>query len=157
MARALDGLKRRTNRPMVSIGMRARERRKAMAIVIPKPSYEPMADTMRRARTLLRMNQFELSMALEQSPQAIGQIEQTRSYPSRELVDRFAELFEVNLEVYAWARDPANADSLPGLLGLVPLHIVRLYERRLVDAAVRSGRSRPIERKSSFEDLPSIV
>jgi transcriptional regulator with XRE-family HTH domain len=116
-----------------------------------------MAATMRRARTLLRMNQLELSLALQQSPQAISQIEQRRGYPSRGLVDRFAELFEVNLEVYAWARDPANADSLPGLLGLVPLHIVRLYERRLVDASVRNGHSRPVGRKSSFENLPSIV
>jgi transcriptional regulator with XRE-family HTH domain len=128
-----------------------------MAVVVPKPSYEPMAAAMRRARTLLRMNQIELSLELKQSPQAISQIEQTRSYPSRELVDRFAELFAVNLDVYAWARDPANADSLPGLLGLVPLHIVRLYERRLVDASVRNGYARPLVRKSSFENLPSIV
>ena len=128
-----------------------------MANILPKPRYEPMAATVRRARTLLRMNQAELSKALKSGGQSISQIEQTRRYPSRELVDRFAELFQVNLDVYDWARDPANADSLPGLLGLVPLHIVRLYEKRLVDASVREGRSRPVPRKSSHEDLPSIL
>jgi hypothetical protein len=103
------------------------------------------------------MNRTELSEALDTAKHAIGHIEQARRYPSREMVDRFAERFQVNLDVYAWAMSPANADALPGLLGLVPAHIVRLYERRLVDASVREGRSRPLRRRSSFDDLPSIV
>jgi transcriptional regulator with XRE-family HTH domain len=127
-----------------------------MAVALPKPRYKPMAATMRRARTLLRMSQEELSEALQINRQSIGQIEQTRSYPSRCLVNRFAERFLVNLDVYDWARQPSSAESLPGLLGLVPLHIVRLYERRLVDASVRDGRSVPLHRKSSFDNLPSI-
>jgi len=127
-----------------------------MAVLLQNSKYEPMATAVHRARKLLRMNQDELSDTLEVNRQSIGQIEQMRRYPSRRLVNRFAELFDVNLDVYAWAREPTNADSLPGLLGMVPLHIVRLYERRLVDAAVRSGRSRRMLRKSSLENLPSI-
>jgi transcriptional regulator with XRE-family HTH domain len=123
----------------------------------PKPSYEPMAATVLRARKLLRMSQVELSDALKADLEAIGQIERTRRYPSRELVEHFEDLYNVNLEVYAWARKQANAESLPGLLGLVPLHIVRLYERRLVDTSVRNGHGRLARRKSSYEGLPSIV
>jgi transcriptional regulator with XRE-family HTH domain len=128
-----------------------------MATFEAKTRYEPMAKTMRRARLLLRMNQHQLSRALNVSSGSIGQIETARRYPSRELVERFAERYAVNLHVYDWARAPADADALPGLLGLVPAHIVRLYERRLVDTSVREGRSRPLSRKSSLEDLPSIV
>ena len=127
-----------------------------MAITTQKPIYTQMAETMRRARTLLSMNQSDLSEALEVARQSIAEIEQTRRYPSCKLVDRFVERFDVNLHVYNWARDPSNEEALPGLLGLVPLHIVRLYERRLINAAVRAGRSRPLSRKSSFTDLPSI-
>ncbi len=127
-----------------------------MAVLPPNSAYEPMATAVHRARKLLRMNQNELCDTLEVNRQSIGQIEQMRRYPSRRLVNRFAELFDVNLDVYAWARAPANADSLPGLLGMVPLHIVRLYERRLIDAAVRSGRSRRLPRKSFVENLPSL-
>ena len=83
----------------------------------------------------------------------------TGSYPqsARDVVERFADRYQVNLDVYDWARGPVNADALPGLLGLVPAHIVRLYERRLIDTAVREGRTRLLPRKSSFADLPSIV
>jgi transcriptional regulator with XRE-family HTH domain len=123
--------------------------RNPMATTEPKPTYEQMSATIRRARLLLRMNQADLCTALNIGRQTIAQIEQTRRYPSRKLVDRFAQQFQVNLYVYDWAREPANADGLPGLLGLVPLHIVRLYERRLIDASVRDGRSRPLRAKSS--------
>ncbi len=121
-----------------------------------KPTYVQMATTIGRARLLLGMHQPDLSEALDIALPTIAQIEQVRRYPSRELVDRFAERFAVNLYVYDWARGPHNADALPGLLGLVPLHIIRLYERRLVAASVREGRSRPLPRKSSFDNLPSI-
>lgn len=122
-----------------------------------KPRYEPMAATMQRARMLLHMNQRQLCRALDLNSQAINYIERARMYPSRTLVERFADRYQVNLDVYDWARSSENADVLPGLLGLVPAHIVRLYERRLVDASVREGRSRPLNRKSSFADVPSIV
>jgi transcriptional regulator with XRE-family HTH domain len=128
-----------------------------MGVVQAKTRYEPMAATVLRARKLLRMSQVELSEALKIDRQSIGQIERTRRYPSRSMVEQFAELFDVNLEVYDWARNPANADALPGLLGLVPLHIVRLYERRLVDASVRNGHARPVGRKSSSERLTSLA
>jgi transcriptional regulator with XRE-family HTH domain len=128
-----------------------------MPSTAPVPRYEQMAATMRRARFLLHMNQTELCDALGLGKQSIAQIEQTRRFPSRKMIDRFAEYFQVNLYVYDWARDPSSAADLPGLLGLVPLHIARLYERRLVDNAVRGGRSRPLRRSSSFGDLPSIV
>jgi transcriptional regulator with XRE-family HTH domain len=121
-----------------------------------KPRYEPMAATMRRARLLLHMTQSQLSEALEVNRSAVNYIESARSYPSRVLVERFADRYQVNLDVYDWARRSENADLLPGLLGLVPAHIVRLYERRLVDASVREGRSRPLKRTSSLADLPSI-
>jgi len=116
-----------------------------------------MAATMQRARMLLHMNQRQLCRALDLNSQAINYIERARMYPSRTLVERFADRYQVNLDVYDWARSSENADVLPGLLGLVPAHIVRLYERRLVDASVREGRSRPLNRKSSFADVPSIV
>jgi DNA-binding XRE family transcriptional regulator len=128
-----------------------------MPTIKPKPAYVQMAATFAQVRLLLHMNQFDLSVALSAPLQTIAQIEQTRRYPSRTLADRFAELYDVNLYVYDWARQPSSADGLPGLLGLVPLHIVRLYERRLVDAAVRERRSRPLRRKSSYDNLPSIV
>ncbi len=122
-----------------------------------KPQYEPMAATVRRARMLLHMSQSQLSAAMELNSKAVSFIECARSYPSRALVERFADRYQVNLDVYDWARSSENADLLPGLLGLVPAHIVRLYERRLVDASVREGRSRSLKRTSSLVDLPSIV
>jgi transcriptional regulator with XRE-family HTH domain len=122
-----------------------------------KPRYEPMAATMRRARMLLHMNQRQLCRALEVHCMAINYIERARAYPSRPLVERFVDLYHVNLDVYDWARSSENADVLPGLLGLVPAHIVRLYERRLVDASVREGRSRPLKGKKSVAELPSLV
>ena len=123
----------------------------------PNSSYEQMAATIRRARMLLCMSQGDLCSALNVGRQTIAQIEQTRRYPSPKLVDRFAQQFQVNLYVYDWAHEPAESKALPGLLGLVPLHIVRLYERRLIDASIRAGRARPLLRKSSLDDLPSIV
>ena len=127
-----------------------------MSTTAQKIRYEQMAGTIRRARLLLCMNQGELSQALNLTRQSISNIEQMRGYPSRKVVDRFAELYQVNLDVYDWARNPTSAESLPGLLGLVPLHIVRLFERRLVDASIREGRARRLPRKTSSEKLPSI-
>ena len=146
----------RSNASVASRPFRRSITHNPMAITTQKPIYTQMAETMRRARTLLSMNQSDLSEALEVARQSIAEIEQTRRYPSCKLVDRFVERFDVNLHVYNWARDPSNEEALPGLLGLVPLHIVRLYERRSINAAVRAGRSRPLPRKSSFDDLPSI-
>jgi transcriptional regulator with XRE-family HTH domain len=154
----------RTFAPVASLGSGiVLEEHKLMAVALPNPVYAPMAAAIHRARKLLHMKQEELSEILKVSRQWVGQVEQMRRYPSRRVLNQFAELFDVNLDVYVWARDPVNADSLPGLLGMVPLHIVRLYERRLIDAAVHSGRSRRLERKSSrlerqsfFDDLPSI-
>ena len=116
-----------------------------------------MAATMRRARSLLRFNQRDLGKSLHLARHVIPHIEQTRKYPSSDLINRFEERFQVNLYVYNWARAPQSADGLPGLLGLVPLHIIRLYEKRLVASAVSEGRDRPPRRRSIFEDLPSIV
>jgi transcriptional regulator with XRE-family HTH domain len=128
-----------------------------MPTTLKNTKNEAMAATMKRARMLLHMKQGELAETLGFRPQMFTSIETGRAYPSRVVVERFAERYEVNLDVYDWARGPANADALPGLLGLVPAHIVRLYERRLIDTAVREGRTRRLPRKSSFADLPSIV
>ena len=57
--------------------------------------------------------------------------------PISRLVERFADRYQVNLDVYDWARSSENADLLPGLLGLVPAHascVVRAATRRRIGA-----------------------
>ena len=130
---------------------------KTMPTMLRKTKNEAMAATMRCARLLLHMKQGELAATLGFRPQIFTCIETGRAYPSRNVVDELRPALRGEPGRLRLGRGPANADALPGLLGLVPAHIVRLYERRLIDAAVREGRTRRPPRKSSFAELPSIV
>lgn len=72
--------------------------------------------TVRHLRQSLCMTQQQMADALGVTNVHLSHIENSKSFPSQDLMNRFREAFEVDLYILAWCSDEENVKQIPQAL-----------------------------------------
>ena len=72
-----------------------------------------VGNTARKLRESLGLTQQEMADSLGITNVHLSHIENSKSFPSQDLIDRFRELFELDLYILAWCSDAANEERIP--------------------------------------------
>lgn len=81
-------------------------------------------------RESLHLTQQEMARELQITNVQLSLIENSKSFPSRALIDRFRDKFEVDLYILAWCRDQTSANKIPASLRRPAAELARAWEER---------------------------
>jgi transcriptional regulator with XRE-family HTH domain len=84
----------------------------------------------RELRESLHLTQQEMARELEITNVQLSLIENSKSFPSRALIDRFRNKFEVDLYILAWCRDADNETKIPASLRKPAAELAKAWEER---------------------------
>jgi len=84
----------------------------------------------RELRESLQLTQQEMAHELGITNVQLSLIENSKSFPSRALIDRFREKFEVDLYILAWCRDASAASRIPASLRRPAGELAKAWEER---------------------------
>lgn len=84
----------------------------------------------RELRESLQLTQQEMVRELGITNVQLSLIENSKSFPSRALIDRFREKFEVDIYILAWCRDEDAADRIPRSLRGPAAELARAWDER---------------------------
>ena len=93
--------------------------------------------TARQLRESLRLTQQEMADALGVTNVHLSNIENDKSFPSQDLIDRYREKFEVDLYILAWCRGEANEERLPPSLRKPAAQLAKAWEQRFEEVVKR--------------------
>jgi transcriptional regulator with XRE-family HTH domain len=102
-----------------------------------------VGNTARQLRESLGLTQQEMADSLGITNVHLSHIENSKSFPSQDLIDRFRDRFEVDLYILAWCSDKTNEERIPLSLRKPAAQLARAWERRLVNI-VKSHRKSEI-------------
>jgi len=85
----------------------------------------------RELRESLELTQHEMARELGITNVQLSLIENSKSFPSRALIDRFREKFEVDLYVLAWCRDESGAGRIAPSLRRPATALAEAWNARL--------------------------
>jgi len=98
-----------------------------------------VGNTARQLRESLGFTQQEMADSLGITNVHLSHIENNKSFPSQDLIDRFRDRFEVDLYILAWCSDTTNEERIPLSLRKPAAQLAKAWERRL-EKIVRSHR-----------------
>ncbi len=84
----------------------------------------------RELREALHLTQQEMARELAITNVQLSLIENGKSFPSRALIDRFREKFEVDLYILAWCRDENAGNKLPASIRQPADQLARAWQER---------------------------
>lgn len=90
-----------------------------------------VGNTARKLRESLGLTQQEMADSLGITNVHLSHIENSKSFPSQDLIDRFRELFELDLYILAWCSDAANEERIPVPLRKHAAQLAKAWECRL--------------------------
>jgi len=97
----------------------------------------------RELRESLRLTQQEMARELGITNVQLSLIENSKSFPSRALINRFREKFEVDLYILAWCRDEAGNNNIPPSLRQPAAELARAWDERFKTVVKRYRRPQP--------------
>jgi transcriptional regulator with XRE-family HTH domain len=97
----------------------------------------------RELRESLRLTQHEMARELGITNVQLSLIENSKSFPSRALMDRFREKFEVDLYILAWCRDESAENKIPPSLRRPAAELAKAWEERFKTVVKRYQRPEP--------------
>ncbi len=97
----------------------------------------------RELRESLRLTQREMAHELGITNVQLSLIENSKSFPSRALIDRFRDKFEVDLYILAWCRDEGAETKIPPSLRRPAAELARAWEKRFKTVVKRYQRPEP--------------
>jgi len=92
-----------------------------------------VGNTARQLRESLGLTQQEMADSLGITNVHLSHIENSKSFPSQDLIDRFRDRFEVDLYILAWCTDSTNEERIPLSLRKPAAQLAKALERRLVN------------------------
>jgi transcriptional regulator with XRE-family HTH domain len=96
-----------------------------------------VGEVARELRESLQLTQQEMARELGISNVQLSLIENSKSFPSRALIDRFREKFEIDLYVLAWCRDESGAGRIPPSLRRPAAELAAAWNARFETIAER--------------------
>jgi transcriptional regulator with XRE-family HTH domain len=93
--------------------------------------------TVREFREALGLTQHEMASELGVTNVHLSNIENDKSFPSQDLIDRFHSKFEVDLYILAWCRSAESGRNLPAPLRKPAALLAKAWEDRLRDVVKR--------------------
>jgi transcriptional regulator with XRE-family HTH domain len=93
--------------------------------------------TVREFRESLRLTQYEMASELGITNVHLSNIENDKSFPSQDLIERFRARFEVDLYILAWCRSEESGKNLHPTLRKPASLLAKAWEDRLQDVVRR--------------------
>jgi transcriptional regulator with XRE-family HTH domain len=93
--------------------------------------------TVREFRETLRLTQQEMASVLGVTNVHLSNIENNKSFPSQDLIDRFRDKYEVDLYILTWCRDAESGEKIHAALRKPASLLAKAWEERLVDIVKR--------------------
>lgn len=93
----------------------------------------------KQLRESLGLTQQEVARALGITNVHVSNIENEKSFPSQNLIDRYREFFEVDLYVLAWC-ECGDLDRLPRSIREPASQLARACKERFAESVERIGR-----------------
>lgn len=90
-----------------------------------------VGNTVREFREALRLTQNEMASALGVTNVHLSNIENSKSFPSQSLIDRFRDEYEVDLYVLAWCRNAESGKNIHPALRKPASLLAKAWEDRL--------------------------
>ena len=85
--------------------------------------------TARELREALGLTQVELAEMLDISSVYVSKIENEKSFPTRQIIDRYQEKFGVDLYIFAWCRH-GDLEKLPSSIRKSAIELANAWEKR---------------------------
>ena len=93
--------------------------------------------TVREFRETLRLTQHEMASELGVTNVHLSNIENDKSFPSQDLIDRFRYKYEVDLYILAWCRNAESGENIHPALRKPASLLAKAWEDRLRDIVKR--------------------
>ena len=93
--------------------------------------------TVKEFRETLRLTQHEMAAVLGVTNVHLSNIENNKSFPSQDLIDRFRDRYEVDLYILAWCRDAESGKNVHPAMRKPALLLAKAWEVRLADIVKR--------------------
>ncbi|MFI5387226.1 MAG: helix-turn-helix domain-containing protein [Fimbriimonadales bacterium] len=102
-----------------------------------------MGKIARELRESLRLTQQEMARELGITNVQLSLIENCKSFPSRALIDRFRQKFEVDLYILAWCREEGGNNNVPPSLRRPAAELAKAWDQRFKTVVKRYRRPQP--------------
>src|SRR5437763_990082 len=100
-----------------------------------------VGNIIRRLRETLGLTQQEMADALGITNVHLSNIENDKSFPSQQLIDRCRDKFGVDLYVYAWCRQ-GDVEKLPSAIRKPAAELARAWDAKFEEIVKRHRKAR---------------